>query len=696
MSELLYEIGAEEIPAGYLEPALEQLAGQIGSRLEEAGLPPQQIRTAGSPRRMTVAATGIPQGQPARRRRTVGPPAGVAFDEEGNPTPAAEGFARSQGVAVEELETVETEKGAYVAVSVEEPGMSAAELLPEILVEATVSISFPKSMRWEKSGLRFARPIRWLVALLDGEALPVAIAGVEAGRLTRGHPFLSGGEIELSDASFERYRDALAANGVIVDIDERREAIRSQINDLLEYDGAELRDERLLREVTNLVEHPRAIKGRFDEKFLRIPEAVLVAAMKGHQRYFPVRGADGRLLPFFITVSNGGTAQDDLVRRGNERVLRARLEDAAFYWDEDRKITLEERVPRLAGVVFLGGLGDNLQRTERLVELGEQVAAQIGDERTAEHVRRAAHLCKADLLSGLVGEFPDLQGVVGRELALQEGEPEEVATAIREHYLAAGAEDALPSSLEGAALALADKMDVIVGCFSLGLLPGGSRDPYALRRSALGILLIIEERGLELRLGGLIEMARRVAARQGIECGDECADLIRDFFRDRLYRAALERGLPHDFVRAVQAAGCDDVRGFWGRLAALEECSNREWWPQLVELVDRTFRIQRDVESIPPVRDDLLREPLEKELAAQFERCRGPVGRLLDAGRYVQAAEQYCDALAGPVHEFFEQVFVNVEDEQVRLNRKSLCGHVYRLFAERFADLYLIETTGSS
>jgi glycyl-tRNA synthetase beta chain len=693
MADLLYEIGTEELPAAYLKPALEQLADDVRRRLTEARLGPERLRTAGTPRRMALAVEGIPDAQPPLEVRSVGPPAEVAFDEDGEPTAAAEGFARSKGVPVASLRVEDTEKGPYVVAVSEEPGCAADELLPDLLYQATAALSFPKSMRWERGGFVFARPIRRLVALLDDQVLPLEIAGVRAGRTTEGHRFLAPGEVELEDASFDRYREALGERCVVVDVEERRDLVRTQISKLLAAHGSKLRDEDLLEQVANMVEHPHALEGSFDEHFLEVPAPVLVAAMKEHQAYFPVRGAEGRLLPRFITVSDRTAEQEDEVRRGNECVLMARLEDARFYWEHDRERGLEPLVPRLEGVVFLGGLGDNLQRTDRLEELAAGIARSLGEGVNVEHVRRAARLCKADLLTGLVGEFPGLQGVVGRELARTAGEPEPVARAVAEHYLPAGADDDLPASLEGSALALADKMDVIVGCFSLGLLPSGSQDPYALRRNALGVLLIVEERGLAIRLSELVQGARAVARAHGIECSDEAAGRVREFFRDRLYHAAIERGFRHDFVRAVLAVGFDDVRDFWVRLAALAECAERDWWPALVELVDRTYRIQRDAERIEAVREELLAEPLELELAAALKAHAGEVAAMFQAGDYVAAAKRYCTAFARPVHDFFEEVFVNVEDEALRLNRKSLCGSVYHLFAKTFADLYLIETT---
>ncbi len=691
MADLLFEIGTEEMPAGYLEPGLEQLADQISGSLRELRLEPARVLTAGTPRRMVIAVQGIPESQPAISERIVGPPAKVAFDEDGNPTKAADGFARSRGVAVEDLKIEETDRGPYAVVELEKPGQAAAALLPGVLREATGAVSFPKSMRWEESGFSFARPIRSLLALLDDRVLALQIAGVKAGRTTWGHPFLAPRPVELPDASYEAYRDALREYFVVVDVAERREAIRAQIAGIMEQHGSELRDRELLEEVTNLVEHPRAVEGAFDKEFLKMPPPVVIAAMEEHQRYFPVWDGRGELAARFVTVSNRTEKQDELVRQGNERVLRARLEDARFYWERDSRRKLDELVPALKEVVFLAGLGDNLQRTERLQELGGRIAADVPGC-SPEHVRRAARLCKADLLTGLVGEFPSLQGVVGRELALRQGEPQHTAAAIAEHYLPTGADSDLPQTAEGIALALADKLDVIVGCFSLGLLPKGSQDPYALRRNALGILLIIEDKGLELHLGDLLETARDVAGGHGIACDDEMMGQIREFFRDRLYHAALDRGYRHDYVRAVLSAGFDDVRDFWARLAALQDCAGREWWPALVELVDRTYRIQRDVDELPPVKEALFTEPLEKELAAALARNRPEVVELFEAREYVRAAEKYCSALAQLVHDFFEEVFVNVEDEAVRANRKSLCGDVYRLFADRFADLYLIET----
>ncbi len=717
MSDLLFEIGTEEIPAGYIDPALQQLQKELETRLAEARLEADETGIAGSPRRLTVWATGIPQQQPSITEEVVGPPAGVAFDEDGNPTQAAEGFARSQNVTVNDLSTKETDKGPYVTVTVEHEGDAAIEVVPEILRETTLNLGFPKSMRWpmppEKrdpdapnSDIRFARPIRWLVAMLDEDVMDLELAGIAADNTTYGHPFLSPASVELSDASFDLYRNTLAQHHVVVDPEERKQRVTDQVDAILAEYGSTRKPSGLIEEVTNLVEHPHAVEGRFEERFLAVPDCVLCAAMIKHQRYFPVWDGDGNLLNRFVIVSNRTAQQADTVREGNERVLRARLDDGRFFWEEDRKVPLEERVESLEGVVFLGGLGNNLQRTHRL----EQLSSRIGNElnlssEERHHLARAAHLCKADLLTGLVGEFPDLQGDVGRELAREQDLPEPVAQAIAEHYLPAGAEDKLPETEPGVGLALADKLDVITGCFALGHEPSGSQDPYALRRNTLGVLLILEKRQLDVRLVDLVEAAADVLQAQAEELENPNltvpVDRVLDFCRDRLYHDAIDRGHSHDLVRAALSTGFDhtvplqelnhNVHRFWKRLEALEQCSSEEWWTDLVELVDRTYRIQRDMDEQPSIETELLGEPEEKELAKRFDECRAEVTERFVDGQFVEGAELYCRTLAEPIHDFFEEVFVNVDDMAVRRNRKALCGAVYHLFAHHLADLYLVE-----
>lgn len=710
MLELLFEIGTEELPAGYILPALEALRESLTRLLAQERIAAERVWTAGTPRRLVVAAAGIQASQQPLREQVVGPPAKVAFDKEGKPTRAAEGFAQKLGLPVSSLSTIENPpgkgNGTYVATEVEHEGKPTADVLPGLLVQAALAIPFPKSMRWPMpagpSDQRFARPVRWIVALLGSEVLPVRMMGLEAGNVTFGHPFLAPGPIKLKDASFPAYCDALRAAHVLVDLTERRKVVRTQVAALLAAHGSSELDEALLEEVTDLVEQPHAIEGSFDEAFLSVPECVVVAALTEHQRCFPVRDAQGALLPRFVAVTNRSPEQADTVRKGNQRVLAARLADGRFFWEEDRRHGLAPRVEGLEGVVYLGGLGNNLQRTGRLKELAGRIGRMMGMEGgELDQLQRAAHLCKADLLTGLVGEFPSLQGEVGRQLALAEGEPRAVADAIAEHYRPAGAGDAVPRSPISAALALADKLDVMAGCFALGLLPSGSQDPYALRRSALGVLLILAENSIALDLGDLVATASSVLEAQAPWGPKRQAgvpvDQIMDFFRDRLYHAALDRGFDHTLVRAALATGFSDspcadalegnVPGFWKRLEALTQCASRESWSRLTELVERTFRIQKDLTSAPGVREDLLKEKEELELARALVEARPKIEELFDQQCYIEAAELYTARLADPVHVFFDQVFVNVDDAELRASRKGLCAQVYHLFADRFADL---------
>ena len=693
MAQLLYEIGTEELPAGYIEPALEQMKTKLRELLSDHRLEASSVQVAGTPRRLTIAADGVPERQAPEVQKTVGPPADVAYDDDGNPTQAAEGFARSQGVSVDDLSVEETEKGPYVAATKETEGHPTGEILREILRDLAHHIRFPKSMHWTSNGMDFARPIRWVVALLDDEVVPVALDDVKANRFTYGHSFLAPGSIELKDASFDDYVSKLDSQWVVVRPDDRRDSILQQINDLLGAGASVAADGGLLDEVVNLAEYPCAVEGTFNAGFLNLPDCALTAAMVEHQRYFPVRGDDGKLEPRFIFVMNRGPKQQETVREGNERVLTARLEDARFYWQQDRDVPLEKRVEDLEGVVFLGDLGNNLQRTRRLEKISESIADLLGltDQQVGRCVR-AALLCKADLLTGLVGEFPGLQGVVGGELARYQGEDEKVATAIAQHYRPAGTDDKLPETPEATVLSIADKLDVIAGCFSLDMEPTGSKDPYALRRNSQAILVMIEKKGLDVRLGKLLSLARDAYSDSRVECDKDTVRDIYRFFGERLYYMAVDRGHQHDFVRAVISRGFNNVRNFWARLSALQKCSKQDWWPDLVELVDRTYRIQKDTEDLPALNEDLLDESHEVELAKALKSVREDVQTAFEQEDYVRGAKLYAEALAEPVHEFFEEVFVNVDDKAVQLNRKRLCADIYHLFAASFADLYRIET----
>ncbi len=716
MRNLLFEIGIEELPSGYIRPALAQLKSGLRRLLEENRIGVDTISTAGTPRRLTVHACGVSEKQAARSREVIGPPVHVAYDEENNPTGAATGFARSQGIKTESLSVKDTPKGQYLAAVIEDEGKPAAELLPSLLAVLTGEINFPKTMRWPFPNgegdcgiqtFQFARPVRRLLALFGREVIPVSVAGLEAGRFTRGHPFLSPGEIRIENASLQNYSEKLKAAFVVVDCEERREIIEQQMLAMESKNEKVDMQDALLEEVAGIVEHPCCLQGGFDEGFLQIPDCVLVAAMTQHQRYFPVRDARGRLLNRFIVVTNRTKHQADTVREGNERVIGARLADARFFWDDDLKMPLQDRVEMLEDVAYLEGLGNNLHRTHRIVELARKTASGIGiDGKALEHVRDAAFLCKADLITGLVGEFPSLQGKVGSELALAGGRPRPVAMAIGEHYLPDSANGALPGSKVGTAVSLADKIDGIISCYAIGHRPGGSRDPFAMRRNAIGILRMLEENKLDLRLcdllGSAVDTLREQAGSLGNRELEPNVDEALNFFRERLYHEALERNFRHDIIRAVLAVGFDhnatderlngNVNLFWNRLEALHACSARKWWPLLVEVVDRTYRIQKDLNTLPEIDSSKLVEDEEKTLLKLLEANYDDIKSLFQKNEFLAGAEKYCRAFAGPVHRFFEEVFVNVEDDALRLNRKALCGHIYRLFAGYMADLHIIES----
>lgn len=715
MPELLYEIRTEEIPAGYIAQALKQLEAGLRRRLEENRLAAGDVKAGGTPRRLVLWADGIPEEQGTLTERVAGPPAHVAFDGENKPTRAAEGFARSLGIDLERLKVEDTGKGPYVVALLEHPGKPAMNILPDLLAELAREIRFPKSMRWpvpedgpgKETPMQFARPVRGIAAIFGEKTVPVSVAGLRAESSTCGHPFLRPGPIPLRTASWKEYIDKLRDAFVIVDMRERGEKIAEQIKALASASEPVDMDGELLDEVTGLVEYPHVLSGRFDESFLCMPDCVLAAAMTQHQRYFPVRDARGRMLNRFVIVSNRTAKQEKTVREGNQRVLGARLADARFFWDEDRKTPLVERVAGLEDVVYLGGLGNNLQRTRRLEKLSGKIAVMAGaDGDCLEHVREAASLCKADLTGELVGEFPSLQGKVGGELALQEGRPEPVALAIAEHYLPASAGDPAPRSTAGAVLSLADKMDAIICCCAMGYIPDGSQDPFAMRRNAIGVARILEEKELDLQVGILMQAAGETLLDQSDELGRDDLDADVDsglrFFRDRLYHEALDRGYRHDMVRAVLAAGFDrpaadeclnnNVSRFWKRLKALCKCADSALWPELVEVVDRTYRIQQDMDQLADIDGSLLREDAEKALNELLNEHGEDIRSLFTAGHFTDAALKYCEIFAAPVHRFFEEVFVNVEDDALRRARKSLCGHIYRLFAGYLADLYMIES----
>jgi glycyl-tRNA synthetase beta chain len=694
MADLLYEIGTEEIPAGYIAPALQQLEAAMTRELEAARLTHGHVLTAATPRRLTIWVADIAERQPDIEEDVLGPPVRAAFDKEGKPTKAAEGFARSQGIEVARIERRETPRGEYCAVRRKLEGRPTAQVLAELLPRITLDISFPKSMTWISGDRSFARPVRRLTALFDKDVVPFTLLGVTSGRTVEGHPILSPGDIVLEDAGFDHYKAALKERMIMVDIAERKALIRKEIESALASFGGDFREEALLDEVTNLVQLPSLTVGAFDPAFLSVPAPVIEAAMMEHQRYFPVRDAQGRLAPRFLFVSDRPHDHEALIRVGNEQVLRARLADAQFFYEKDRKEPLVNRVEKLEGVSFLKGLGTYLDKARRLERLAAEIAGSLGlDHEASRHAQRAAILCKADLLTEMVGEFPGLQGEVGRIYARADGEPEQVATAIVEHYMPKSADGVLPSTPVGAALSLAEKLDNLMSCFAAGLVPSGSQDPYALRRQSQGALRIIERTGRHLSIEFLLRKALELLPEPYRGKSDAIVALT-GFLKDRVFQMALDRGFPHDLIRAALSIGCNDICDFWARLDALRELSGDACWQELVITVERTYNIGKNAPVAGAVDPALFAEPLEKQVWELLQESASEIQGLEQSRDYVGAGRRYAEVFAAPLHEFFDKVFVNVEDEGVRRNRLLLMREVNRLFSTRVADLSDI-TTGT-
>jgi len=694
MPDLLYEIGAEEIPAGYIASALEQLERSLMRELEAARLTYDAARSAATPRRLVVAVKDVIARQPDAEEEVLGPSAKVAFAPDGTPTKAAIGFARSLGVELSAIARKQTPRGEYCCVRRTLKGRPALDVLAEILPRITLEISFPKSMVWLPERRAFARPVRSLVALLGKEIIPFTLFDVASGRSTESHPILRPGRFDLPDADFDRYKEMLREHQVIVEFSERQKMICDEIERQLGQSNSEFREEvwRLLNEVTNLVQYPMVLTGHFDPAFLSVPAPVVEAAMMEHQRYFPVRDAAGELQPHFIVVSDRTPEHAELIRKGNEQVLKARLSDAQFFDEQDRKHKLEERVEALKGVAFLKGLGSYYDKTLRLEKLALKTGEALGlDASSAARAVRAAHLCKADLLTEMVGEFPVLQGKIGRIYAAREREPEEVAAAIEEHYLPRSADGELPATPVGKALSLAEKLDNMAGCFALGLLPTGSADPYALRRQSQGALRIIEESEQHFSLTKLLEAAVALLPMPHSASAETVPKLM-EFLRDRLTQMALDRGAPQDLINATLTSGFDDVCDFWARLDTLRMLSLESVWQKLVIAVERTYNISKSAPADLQLNPALFKEDSEKELGTLLAAHEEEILELENKGDYSKASRRYAEVFAAPLHEFFDKVFVNVDDERLRNNRLELMRRINRLYSARIADLSQITT----
>jgi glycyl-tRNA synthetase beta chain len=675
--DLFLEIGTEEIPAGFLPKAMADIEALIRKELESVRLGFGEVKTLATPRRMALCVSGLPSLQPDAETTAMGPAKSIAFTPDGKPSKAAEGFARGQGVAVEALTLITTDKGEYLAAVKQEVGRPVHELLAEILPRLIGNIPFKKSMRWGDFDVRFARPIHWIVALFDGVVVPFSFGPIESGTLSRGHRFMGNTTFPVRD--FSHYLEECERHFVIPDPAKRKEIIRREIHRTATAAGGHLlADEGLLDEVTYLCEYPSAVHGTFPADFLKVPKEVLITSMRSHQRYFSVLDKDGRLLNCFITINNTMTEDPSVVVKGNERVLRARLSDARFFFEEDQKVKLDERVEALKKVVYQQKLGTSFEKMERFRKLAVDLAEQLNPAVKAQTFR-AATLCKADLVTGMVGEFPEVQGIMGREYALLEGEQPAVATAIAEHYLPTQAGGELPASDIGAFVSIADKLDTICGCFGVGLVPTGSADPYALRRSALGIINIILDREYRLSLSALIDSSLTLLGPKLTRPVAELKTELLEFFRGRVVNLLGDR-YPADAVDAAIAVGHDDLVDAVARIGALAAFKSRIDFDELAVTFKRVGNIVKEGVG-GELRDALFADPAEKALAAYVKNVGQTVAAAIAIRDYVTALTEIA-TLRGPVDDFFDKVMVMAEDEQVRQNRLVLLTRIARLFGE--------------
>lgn len=673
--DLFLEIGTEEIPAGFLPKAMADMEALIRKELENARLSHGEVRALATPRRLALLVRELVDRQPDAEVTALGPAKKVAFDADGKPTKAAEGFARGQGVDVAALTTATTEKGEYVAVSKRIVGRPTAEILTEILPRVIGAIPFRKSMRWGNLDVRFARPMHWIVALYDGVVVPFSFGSITSGSASRGHRFMADTSFPVRD--FAHYLDECERHFVIPEPEKRKEIIRREVEQAARAAGGRvLPDEDLLEQVTFLVEYPSVVCGSFEREFLQVPREVLITSMREHQRYFSLVDEAGRLLPNFITVNNTLADDPTVVARGNERVLRARLSDARFFFEEDKKVSLEDRVEDLKGVVYQAKLGTSHEKMERFRKLAEGLASRLCPE-VAAKVSRAAYLCKADLVTGMVGEFPELQGIMGREYALLSGEEPDVAVAIHEHYLPTQAGGDLPLGDVGAFVSIADKLDTICGCFGVGLIPSGTADPYALRRSALGIIAIILDRRYELSLADLVDSCLALLRDKLTRNESQVRTDVLEFFRGRYVNLMTGR-YPSDVVEAVAAVSFDNLNEATSRMAALAEFRERPDFDPLAVAFKRVCNIVKEGADIP-VETGLFREDAERELFRAFDAVASTAREKIGGKDYLAALTEIA-GLKGPVDAFFDGVMVMAEDEQVRNNRLALLTGIARLF----------------
>lgn len=671
--DLLFEIGAEEIPAGFMPNILGQLKQLAETKLNDAYLPFESIATYGTPRRLALIVKGLADTSAEISERHKGPSASIAYDADGNATKAAIGFARGKGLDVADLVV----EDGYIYAETKTAGVPAKDIVTDMLPQLITGLNFPKSMHWGNLDAKFVRPVRWLVALLDEDVIPVEFATVQSGNVSRGHRFLGADEITIKNAA--SYVDTLKENFVMVDQDARRELISKQLHDIAASKNASIVwDDDLLEEINYLVEWPTALCGGFEESYLALPDAAIITPMKDHQRYFPLVDQEGKLLPMFLTVRNGSDHSIEVVQAGNERVLRARLDDAKFFFNEDRKKPLIDRQDGLTKIVFQEGLGNLADKTERLLTLGRVFSEECELHEDARVVlERATELAKTDLTTGMVTEFTELQGVMGKEYALLDGESPEVAEAIFEQYLPRFAGDVLPQTEAGKVLSIIDKIDNIVATFSRGLIPTGSQDPYALRRQTIGILNILLNSEWNISLRPIIVESMNLL-NVPADKQDELLGQVEEFITLRLKNIFLDREVPHhviDLLLSNNELSVADAEGLVKALLANRIDENVE----LVQAFTRMYNLVKDV-TYTGVDESLLKEEAERALYEMATKASEASIDAWDKNDY-DAVVAVPATLVPAINTFFEDVMVMDKDEAIKANRLQLVRLAYSVMA---------------
>lgn len=692
MKNLLLEIGAEEIPAGYIEPALESLSSMLIQKMTDARIVHGGTKIFGTPRRLAVAVEKVAEKQKSLTSEVLGPPERVGFDQSGKPTMAAVKFSEKVGVSVNALTVKETDKGRYICARMIERGLATRTLLKTILPEVILATPFPKVMKWAKLNISFARPIHSIVALFGDKVIPFKIEDIKSGRVTFGHYFMNPGKVKIPSPA--HYVKTLRSVHVYVSLESRKKMVEREIAKAAKKVGGKvLPDEELVEINKNLVEYPIATAGKFDEEFLELPSEILITAMREHQKYFAVVDESDRLMASFIAVNNTRTRDLKLVASGHERVLRARLSDAQFFFKGDMSESSDERVQKLKGVLFQAKLGSMHQKVKRIQKMAEYLADMTQQKAALKkQVSRAAWLCKADLVSQVVVEFPKLQGVMGRVYALINKEPKLVAAAIEEHYQPTYSGGPLPKTITGALLSIADKIDSICGCFSVGLVPTGASDPYALRRQGIGIIQIMQKNRFSFSLKGMIEKSLKLYGIKGVKKLRETTELIYIFLKNRMMHLLAEEGYSKDVIASVTSVSVDQVPVVWSRVHALQNLKAAPDFEPLAIAFKRVVNIikKADLPVQKKVNERLFEHQSESALYSTYEDLKEKISEHMEKGRLDQALHEIA-LLRDPVDAFFDGVMVMDKKKKIRNNRLALLGLIADLFGS-FADFSKIST----